>query len=108
MLTVSVKHYKRTLKNIDDRYNSLVHLAKQLSRAKRLANEILAGLPKDEAERMYNANERLLGAVMRGVDRYENRINAIYKIFETIETKKLKIKKTITDEKITFDFRGIR
>lgn len=105
MLIISIKHYRRTLQNINDRYDALVHLSKEFGRAKRLAPAILEGLPKEEKERLYNTNERLLKATLKAMNKYEIIISNLYRAIELASKNKTSVKLKVTKDKIILDYR---
>lgn len=106
MLTASVKHYKRTLENIHNRYDSLVNLSKTLDLANRMANDILDGLPKEEQDRLKNSNLKLLNAIVKGMNKYEIIITNLHRAFELANKRKL-ITMKVTEHKIILDYRKL-
>lgn len=105
MLIASVKHYKRTLENIHNRYDSLVALSKTLDLANRMANDILDGIPKEEQEKLKKSNLTLLNATLKGMNKYEIIISNLSRVIDLIHKKKTYVKLKVTKSKIILDYR---
>lgn len=104
MLIASIPHYKRTLENIHNRYDSLVSLSKTLDLANRMADEILEGLPKEEQDKLKQSNRNLLNATLKGMNKYEIIISNLSRVFELINKKKTNVRMKVTQNKIILDY----
>lgn len=105
MLIASIPHYKRTIENIFNRYESLVSLSNTLDLANRMANEILDGLPKEEQIILKKNNLILLNAINKGKYKYELIIDNLFNTIKLINQNKTNIKLKVTNDKIILDYR---
>lgn len=99
MLYVAIKKYPKTMEKIETRYESLTNLYNTLSTADRLANQVLAGLPEEEKEKLRQSNTKLMKCVKKGLDKYKLANDNMYKILNLVRMGQLIA--NVTDTKIT-------